>query len=147
MKELEQYIPENPADVPRFAAKAVRELPKAVLAAIVADRIEHLRREQVRQVTSKVITITVAESFRDETPTTATVTVLTPEVKRLLPQYMALGSGVSVRYGDATVEQFQQRREMYVRQRDGLDREISLLDGLIEVLTRTGRRCLSDLVD
>lgn len=146
VKELEQYIPANPADVPRFAAKAVRELPKASLAAIVADRIEHLRREQVRAVARTVVTIEVVQSPQDENgPAAATVTVLTPEAKRLLPQYMALGDGISIRYGDATVEQFRQRRDLYVRQREGIDREITLLDGFIEVLTKTGARCLHEL--
>lgn len=69
----------------------------------------------------------------------------TGERAALLAETFALGDGSRVSWGEATVEQHEQRIAMLARLRDGIDATIARHRAAVEGIRAAGVKCLADL--
>lgn len=148
MNPLEAYVSKNPADDLTNARKALQELPPDDLVGVVAAELDRLRRAQVRAVERQVITVLVKERPVQRAREPVKVKFeLTPEVRKLMPLRVALGGGEYVKVEDATKEQLEQRIAMMETHVRGTQESVTRLREIVTVLTRTGAKCLKDLLD
>ena len=68
-----------------------------------------------------------------------------PGLRALFRTAFSLGDGTSVPWGQATIEQHEQRIAFLALQRDGLNRTIAQHQEAIRVISEAGATCLADL--
>lgn len=130
---------------PKLAKRAIREVPE-LIAAYLADRIEHARRADLRvQESLHVDAFLRAMGGRSSVQSTI---ALGGELRHLvLPtEPFALGNGRKVTWADATVAEHEQRAAMLRAQIAGIGETIRRHEDAIRVLNESGASCLKELM-
>ena len=131
-------------DAKVLARDILRDHPDWALQ-LVAERIESVRRSDVHALERRVAN-TVKLSVARIGSSTARNTKLTQDhLAALLQRSFRLGNGVSVRWGDATVDQHEKRIAMLSRQRDGIENSVRLHQDAVNRLRKSGAACLFEL--
>lgn len=148
MNRLEAYVPEDPAEDQASARKAYEELPPDDVIGVIAAELNRLRRAQVHAVERQVITVLVKEKPLEQAREPVKVKFeLTPEIRKLMPLRIALGGGEYAKVEEATKEQLEQRIAMMETHVRGTQESVTRLREIVTVLTRTGAKCLKDLLE
>ena len=144
---LREWLKEYPTeDVKVLAERAFTDIPEIVMS-IVAEAIEHVRRENVRTVEQ--------HNMRDFLRTFAGPAADRPALddmaheafRLLLSESFALGDRLRVTWGAATIEQHQQRIALLRGMVQGLTQTIDRHELAIKRLQTIGVPCLNALLD
>lgn len=125
------------ASARHLAKRALAELSESAIIPILAQEIDHVRRESVRAREAKQM----HDFFRSGAGTIAPPSVA-PE---MFASPFAVGDGSDATWGEATVEQHRARVAILRNMVAGTQRTIGLHERAIEVLEATGARCLNEL--
>lgn len=140
---FEAWVAQYPKlDATKLARRAMKEVPE-LLVPVVADRVEHVRRSFVRSEEREAMAgftralgeYLVPVTLRDRAAAGFSFPSGT----------FALGDGVKVEWGRATIEQHRQRVAMLQAIVDGTVATIRLHEAAIEALEKSGARCLDEV--
>jgi len=138
-----------------LAEQYIDGAPREQLVALFADAIATMRRHEVRNIEQEAFTplpleVTDIEGFEEHL---TDVVAARPPVKipreqfiELLDRSFAIGRHLRVRWGEATVEQHQQRVEMLGKQVSGLEATINRHLQAIAVIEEEGVSCLDEAI-
>lgn len=131
-------------EVEVLAEKALDELPRPELIALIGELVVHERRRVCAAREREMWRELISQS-REPGPIAKSDRAGSSGVKGLLVQRFALGDGTSVEWGAATVDQHETRIAMLQRMRDGIDLTIDRHRSAIEAIHEAGVTCLADL--
>jgi len=146
--EWVKQFPDTPSS--DLAIRCVNEEP-TMAAEVLIERIENVRRGQVRAIEQE----TFADVLRSVAVRRAEGTIVVPGAPRtaaqinmgvLLQERFALGGGVFVTWGQATIEQHERRIAMLKVMVGGLQETIERHEATIQQLREIGARCLDEVV-
>lgn len=142
---LSEWVEANPnQDAQTLASKIIDKLPTEELVRLVAEEIDHIRRMKAR--------VAEAEAFRSFRPSIKPGRVERKQhinagaFRAVIGSTFKVGNGVEVSWGQATIEQHEQRVAMLERMRNGLDDTIRNHKATIAAMRDAGVNCLDDLL-
>lgn len=149
---LDSTLDESDEDVARrLIATMGRKEQMIWLVRLVTREVEWHRRAQTRHVESRGFTA-LFEAGVSKAPaakiSTASVDddVSSDDFRALFRQRFALGDGVRVGWGEATVDQHRQRIAMLRGLQNGIELTITRHEKAIEMIEKSKATCLDDLV-
>lgn len=134
-------------DPTALATNLLRRLTKADLTALLAEEIAH----QQRGVHAAAEASAFADKFTETVRSggllrrSPSVPVPTDQFRALFDSPFKLGDGTAVVWGEATVEQHEQRITFLSKLRDGLDRTIDRHREAIAAIRSAGVSCLAEI--
>lgn len=133
----------------RLARRAIKDVPDLVLE-VVAHEIDHCRRLDVEVLETRAHRAMMSH-MAQFTASGGTVSALADDIKELfaelLAQRFALGDGVKVAWGEATIEQHEQRVHMLRGLVNGTLATIKRHEEAVERLRSAGAKCLNELME
>lgn len=142
------WVRQNPnAAINELAQRAIEEHPELIVPVIV-EEIEHIRRMGVREQESVAVTSFLKAMGSGGQGIGTRVNAKGEPVRLVLPsEPFALGNGLKVTWGEATIEQHKQRIGMLRAMMLGTQQTMKLHEGAVKSLKATGALCLNDLVE
>jgi hypothetical protein len=143
MTQLREWLAERENRNARDLALEIVKRHRDWAVSMVADRIENIRRGVVRAVEAQIAdSIMAGVQLRDPVRLPAPALDVFAD---LMSQPFRLGNGTSVLWGEATLEQHEQRIAMLTKTRDGLNRTIERHAEAVQLLRTSGAPCLAAL--
>lgn len=140
---------EHPSEDPvAVARRLVASVAKVDLVPLVADRVANEQRLVARQVEAEAFAVPFRAAVAGpagQLLKRAPAYDVTDEFRALFRQQFALGDGTAVAWGQATVEQHEQRLAWLYRHRDGVNQTIARHEAAVRLLRESGASCLEDL--
>lgn len=143
----------NPdADPVELASAMIGKFKRDELVDLLADAIATRQREIVRRAETAAFTAAMTERFAPQgslpirpAVTTAEQVDAAESFRRLFKEKFSLGDGEKVSWGEATVEQHEQRIAFLIPMRDGLTGTIRRHEEAVSLIRQHGGTCLADL--
>lgn len=127
-------------DEAALARKAIKEVPE-LLVDQVADRIRDHRRRQARAAEHGAVSDLLNAFASLEAPAVGESGRIVLPLETLFAQ----SDGTKVSWGEATIDQHQDYVGILLKQESGLCRTRHLHDQAIQLLEKTGAKCLNEL--
>lgn len=142
---LREWLSEHNGDDPAKIAAVVIDEHREWAIEMIADRIEHVRRDGVRDAERRAVASVIRYGDGEiRLPPQRSALDL---FRLLLHQPIRLGDGRAVTWGDATIGDHEARITLLRKQRDGIDSTIQLHEQAIGTLRAAGASCLSAIPD
>jgi len=128
-------------DHKKLAKKLLQEIPKKEMLTLLAWEIQQIQRDIVREKETSVFTEELLSRFDGKIKIEADENLI-----ELMKSSFSMGDGNVALWGNATIEEHQQRIDMLKKQRDGIDETISFHIKAIEFIQKNGVKCLNDML-
>ena len=146
---IRNAVKESPeSTVEEVVNEIITTVEKPDFAPLVEDAVLHAQRDVTRSIekTWRAKTVKQLRESRATLPEpTEATAALMDGLQGMLTRKFALGTGQSVRWGEATIEQHLQRIAMLMSQREGIDATIARHEEAIAIIERSGRQSLDEV--
>lgn len=129
----------------RIAELVLAELDQAGLLMLLVNEIDDLKREATKQMEHAAFASALREQFAAGDIPAPIAGSSSEAFAALFDKSFKLGDGTEATWGEATVEQHEQRLAMLTKLRDGLNSTIDRHTEAIHVLRTSGARCLAEV--
>lgn len=130
---------EFPNEDPRKLAKNLySKVTKEGIIELLTETIEDYQRGEIREIERKVF----LKNRFDSRPITIEKD---DNFRKLLDSKIKIGDGNSVKWGNATLQEHQERINYLKKMRDGIDETITFHEKAIEIISSNKVKCLNDI--
>ena len=142
---LREWLAGFPHSKPEELAKELIGKHRSVAIGIIAHEIEHLRRKEVQENEAEEF-FALMKHLKPAKSSPQEPTVLGAGFTEFLSELFALGDGQKTTWGEATIEQHEQRVRMLRLMKEGIEKTIERHEMAIQELRGRKLACLNDLV-